>query len=375
MDAARSSVTASSHPGSGAHAMAQDRADATGSRVVGSAPLTPLVELLGLDAGPCQIFAKLEMCHPAGSVKGRIAAALLDEAERHGRIKPGDTVVEASSGNTTIALAGECRRRGYKLIGFVPRSITPEKIRMHEALGVGLEYFDPDPSRPFENIRREAAVAFAARTPGVVTVDQFGSPANRRAHELGTGPELWLQMDGRIDCYVAGAGTGGSLTGVAAAIKHERRNPGAHVVMVDPPGSILADVGSGRKPTEGQLKASDGVGERFVPGTLDFSVIDEIRRVTREQALAAVGLLYRTCGLLCGPCTGYALHSALEWSREQSEPKRVAILACDRGDLYMSDPAFIAALANSEAPPAATGQRPQVVTRPVAPASSRALAG
>ena len=313
---------------------------------------TPLVQIggpgTGLDTGPCRILAKLEYLNPTGSIKDRVAPELIADAEHTGHLRPGMTIVEGSSGNATIAIGAVARRRGYRVLAFLPRAISQEKRRLHRALGVECEFFDPDPSRPFVNVRRDAAVAYAAAHPDKFhCFDQFSNPVNIRAHERSTGAEIWRQvrqLGGGIDAYFAGAGTGGSLVGIARALKRPGRLPRLKVVLVDPDGSTLADRANGRTPSPRMQEAPDGLGERYVPANLDLSCVDEAVSVRRQTAVEACGALVRASGILGGPCTGYTLHTALEWCRRQTEPKTALILVCDRGENYLSDPMYAEAI-------------------------------
>ncbi|MEL6797416.1 MAG: cysteine synthase family protein, partial [Planctomycetota bacterium] len=246
---------------------------------------TPLIELKGLDAGPCRVLAKLEYLNPTGSIKDRVAPDLIADAEASGRLRPGMTIVEGSSGNATIAIGAVARRKGYQVLAFLPRTISEEKRRLHAALGVQCELFSPDPDRPFNNVRRDEAVALAAAQPDrYCCFDQFSNPVNIRAHERATGAEIWRQvrqLGGGIDHYFAGAGTGGSLVGVSRALKRPGRLPRMEVTMVDPVGSTLTDRFHSRQPGERHQAAPDGLGERFLPGNLDMSIVDHAVYVDR----------------------------------------------------------------------------------------------
>lgn len=326
---------------------------------------TPLVELRGLDAGPCRVLAKLEYLNPTGSIKDRVATDLIEDAEASGQLRPGMTIVEASSGNATIAIGSAARRRGYRVLAFLPRGISEEKRRLHSALGVDFELFSPDPQRPFVNVRREAALALAAAEPErYYCFDQFSNPVNIRAHERTTGAEIWRQvrqLGGGIDNYFAGAGTGGSLVGVTRALKRPGRLPRMLATMVDPDGSTLVDRFYRRQPDERHQEAPDGLGERFVPDNLDLGVADHAVAVTRADAVRTCASLVRETGILAGPCTGYTLHAALEWCRQQTEVRTALVLVCDRGENYLSDAQYAGAIAEAHgtramvAAPAAAG--------------------
>lgn len=317
---------------------------------------TPLVELRGLDAGPCRVLAKLEYLNPTGSIKDRVAGDLIADAEARGRLRPGMTIVEGSSGNATIAIGSVARRRGYRVLAFVPRAMSEEKKRIHRALGVEMEFFTPDPARPFTNVRRDAAMALAAEQPDrYCCFDQFSNPVNVRAHERGTGAEIWRQvrqLGGGIDAYFAGAGTGGSLVGISRALKRPGRMPRLHVTLVDPVGSTLVARFHGRLPSEEHQQSPDGLGERYVPNNLDLSIVDDAVSVGRADAVAACGQLARAGGVLGGPCCGYTLHAALAWCRSQTESRTALILICDRGENYLSDRQYAEAIEAAQGGPA-----------------------
>ena len=322
---------------------------------------TPLVELTGLDTGCCRIVAKLENMNPTGSVKDRVAPHLIADAEREGRLTPGKTIVEASSGNATIALGSLCRAKGYKVIAHVPASMSQEKRALHNAMGVEMRFFKPDPERPFTNIRRDAAIEIANQDPeNFITLDQFSAPANVNAHKNHTGVEIWNQLGelgGSIHRLFAGAGTGGALCGLGLALKREDRIPDLGITMVDPEGSVLYNIVKGIDPTADQMRAPDGLGERFVPKNLDLSMVDDAEIITREDAVATCGDLVTATGILGGPCTGYTLRSALNWCQKQTTPKTALVLVCDRGENYLSDPMFADAIERAYA---RAGQTPHL---------------
>jgi len=318
------------------------------SKLSDRARWTPLVELTGLDTRGCRILAKLENMNPTGSVKDRVAPHLIADAEREGRLRPGMTILEASSGNATIAIGSICRSKGYKVIAYVPASMSQEKRRLHQAMGVEMRFFEPDPEQPFTNIRRDAAIKLAAEQPETyITLDQFSAPANVNAHKDHTGVEIWNQLadlGGTIDRLFVGAGTGGALCGLGKALIRDDRLPGMKITMVDPEGSVLAAIARGEKPAVDQMKAPDGLGERFVPKNLDMTMVDCADVVNRQDAVNCCGDLVAATGILGGPCTGYTLRSALDWCHQQTTPKTALVLVCDRGENYLSDPMFVEAI-------------------------------
>jgi len=243
---------------------------------------TPLVRLNRIGAGKlaCTVFAKVEFFNPAGSVKDRIGNAIIDDAERSGRLKPGGTIVEATSGNTGAGLAIAAAVRGYRCVFVMPDKMSDEKIRFLRAFGARVVItptaVGPEDPRSYYNVAKR----IAAETPNAILANQYHNPANPQAHYETTGPELWEQTEGKIDVFVAGMGTGGTITGTARYLKE--KNPNVKVVGVDIMGSLLYDTWKlGRMPEDPYLKTYqiEGIGEDFVPSTLDLSLIDEVTQV------------------------------------------------------------------------------------------------
>jgi len=280
---------------------------------------TPLLRL-GRFAPGVDLLAKLEFANPAGSVKDRIAAAMIEAAEREGRLRPGTTVVEATSGNTGIGLAMVCAVKGYPLALTMPEDGSPERKALFEWFGVEL-VLTP-------TIEGMSGAVFAAqelvKRRGAFWPRQFDNPANPAAHEAHTGPEIWEAVGGSIDAFVAGVGTGGTLTGVARYLK--RVAPSCRIVAVEPRASRVL---SGGRPGPTRIQ---GLGAGFVPGVLDRSLIDEVLAVSDEDAFEAARRLARTEGLLAGVSAGAAAHAALQISRGG----RVVVLLPDGGDRYGS---------------------------------------
>ncbi|MDF1793253.1 MAG: pyridoxal-phosphate dependent enzyme [Thalassobaculaceae bacterium] len=296
---------------------------------------TPMLELTKLDAGPCRLFVKLENQNPAGSIKDRIGLSIVEAAERDGRLRPGGTIVEATAGNTGLGLALVASQKGYRLILVIPDKMSPDKIRHLRALGADVRLTRSDVPKGHPEYYQDMAERIVAETPGAFWASQFDNPANPAAHETTTGPEIWAQMEGKIDALVAGVGSGGTISGTGRYLKS--KNPALKVVVADPEGSVVAPaVETGEVKYEGGSWLVEGIGEDFIPPNLDLSVIDEGVVVSDAEAFAAVNDLLRREGILGGSSTGTLLAGALKWCRMQTEPKTVVTFVCDTGNKYLS---------------------------------------
>jgi len=292
---------------------------------------TPVVQLTRVapDSG-AQIFAKLEASNPGGSVKDRIGVAMIEAAEREGRIEPGrTTIVEATSGNTGIALAFVCAAKGYELVLTLPQGMSRERERLLALYGARFEITE---SLGGMNEAVEAARAMATRDD-VFLPDQFSNPANPEAHRRGTGPELWAALDGKIDVFIAGVGTGGTITGVGEYLKQQ--DPGCHVVAVEPASSPVL---SGGKPGPHRIQ---GIGAGFVPAVLNREVIDEVLKVSDDDAVTVAQQLAQREGVLAGISGGAAVSAALAVAqRPEFARARIAVIVPDSGERYVSLPWF-----------------------------------
>jgi cysteine synthase A len=292
---------------------------------------TPMVALTRMAADlDVELFAKLEMFNPGGSVKDRIGVAMIEAAEREGRIEPGrTTIVEATSGNTGIALAFVCAAKGYDLVLTLPQGMSREREALLRLYGATVEVTE---SMGGMNEAVDAARAMAIRDD-VFLPDQFSNPANPAAHRRATGPELWTALDGKVDVFVAGVGTGGTITGVGEALK--ARNPACRVIAVEPRSSAVL---SGRAPGPHKIQ---GIGAGFVPAVLNREIIDEIIPVDDEDAIATARELARREGILAGMSCGAAVAAALQVARRpESRGLRIATILPDSGERYMSLPFF-----------------------------------
>lgn len=290
---------------------------------------TPLVQLRRVvEPGMADVFVKLEGLNPGGSIKDRTALGLIEDAERRGVLKPGGTIVEPTSGNTGIGLAQVAAARGYRLILCMPAQMSEERKRTLQAYGAELVLTDPE-RRMIAAIEEAERIS---RETGAVMVGQFTNPANPAVHERTTGPELWEQMGGRIDAFVFGSGTGGTISGVGRFLK--RQNPGVKVVAVEPARSNVLSGG------ERGEHGFQGMGPGFVPENLDRSVIDEIITVWEEDAYPLARRLAREEGVFVGMSSGAMAWAALEVARRLGTGKRVATIACDTGARYLTTSLF-----------------------------------
>jgi cysteine synthase A len=292
---------------------------------------TPIVQLTRMTEGlDIELFAKLEMFNPGGSVKDRIGVAMIDAAEREGRIEPGrTTIVEATSGNTGIALAFVCAAKGYDLILTLPEGMSRERESLLRLYGATVQVTE---SLGGMNEAVDAARALATR-PDVFLPDQFSNPANPAIHRRTTGPELWDVLDGRIDVFIAGVGTGGTITGVGEFLKE--RNPNCRMVAVEPRSSPVL---SGGRPGPHKIQ---GIGAGFVPAVLNRDLLDEVIAVEDEDAIETARRLAREEGVLAGMSCGAAVWAALHvGARPESRGARIATILPDSGERYVSTPFF-----------------------------------
>jgi cysteine synthase len=301
--------------------------------LVGNTPVVQLTRLAPA-ATSAQIFAKLEAFNPGGSVKDRIGVAMIEAAEREGRIEPGrTTIVEATSGNTGIALAFVCAAKGYELILTLPQGMSRERERLLALYGARFEITE---SLGGMNEAVDAARAMATRDD-VFLPDQFSNPANPEAHRRGTGPELWAALDGKVDVFVAGVGTGGTITGVGEYLKQQ--NPNCKVIAVEPASSPVL---SGGRAGPHRIQ---GIGAGFVPSVLNRELIDEVLKVSDDDAVSVAQQMARREGVLAGISGGAAVSAALVVAqRPEYARARIAVVVPDSGERYVSLPWFAPSL-------------------------------
>lgn len=288
---------------------------------------TPMVSLSRFAPG-CNIIAKLEFRNPGGSVKDRVALAMIKDAEAKGLLKPGSTIIEPTSGNTGIGLACAAASRGYKAVIVMPDSMSKERIKIMEGYGAQVVLSD---GKLGMKGAIEKAEQLQSRTPGSFIPGQFDNPANPQAHFDTTGPEIWNDTDGHVDYFVAGVGTGGTVTGVGKYLKSKNAN--IKVVAVEPAASPLLSGGAAGP------HGLQGIGANFIPSVLDQSIIDRVITVTEDQAYTAARRLGKTEGLLVGISSGAALYAAQQLAEKESGANIVVLLP-DTGERYLSTPLF-----------------------------------
>jgi len=306
--------------------------------VLGTIGWTPLIRLGRITAGiRTPVYGKAEFFNPGGSVKDRIGLPIIERAERDGSLKPGGTIVEGTSGNTGVGLALAAALKGYRCIFTMPDKMSQEKVRLLKAFGaeVIITPTAVPPDHPDNYVMM--AKRIAKETPNAILANQFYNEANPQAHYDTTGPELWEQSEGRITHFVASAGTGGTITGVARFLKE--KNPRIRIIAGDPAGSILADLWrtKGKSHGDGTPYKVEGIGQDKLPGTLDLSLVDDYRTVSDRDAFAMARRITREEGLFVGGSAGLIAHVALAVAREVDDPTAfVVTVLCDTGERYLS---------------------------------------
>ena len=296
---------------------------------------TPIVKAQRLDAGNCELFLKLESANPGGSIKDRIGLSMIESAERAGKIKPGDILVEGTAGNTGIGLALVAQQKGYRLILVVPDKMSREKIFNLKAMGAEVVLTRSDVAKGHPQYYQDMAERLARETPGAYFINQFGNPDNPRAHEQGTGPEILAQMDGKLDAIVFGCGSSGTMTGLSRCFA--KAAPHVEFILADPVGSILAQyINEGTLSTKSASWMVEGIGEDFLPSISDFSRVQKAYAISDKESFLAGRELLEKEGILGGSSTGTLLAAALKYCKEQTTPKRVLTLVCDTGNKYLS---------------------------------------
>ncbi len=299
---------------------------------------TPLIRLTRITRGlRTPVYGKAEFFNPGGSVKDRIGLPIIEKAERDGSLKPGGTIVEGTSGNTGVGLAIAAALKGYRCIFTMPDKMSQEKVRLLKAFGaeVIITPTAVPPDHPDNYVMMAKRIAH--ETPNAILANQFYNDANPQAHEETTGPELWEQSEGRITHFVASAGTGGTITGVARYLK--KKNPKIRVIAGDPQGSILAELWrtKGKSHGEGVPYKVEGIGQDKLPGTLDLSLVDDYRTVGDRESFAMARRLTREEGLFVGGSSGLIAHVALQVAAEVDDPKAfIVTFLCDTGERYLS---------------------------------------
>ncbi len=295
---------------------------------------TPIVQLRTFDTGLCSLFLKLETQNPGGSIKDRIALKMIEVAEQEGKLKPGGTIVEATAGNTGLGLALVASQKGYRLIIVIPDKMSKEKTLHLRAMGASIITTRSDVNKGHPEYYQDLAERIAAER-GAFYVNQFGNPANPLAHETSTGPEIFEQMNGKVDAVVCGVGSGGTMSGLSRYFS--KAAPHLEMVLADPVGSILSsyvETGVLEEPKGSWLV--EGIGEDFIPSILDLSRVKKAYPISDKESFETARALLRQEGVLAGASSGTLLAAALKYCREQTSPKNVVTFACDSGNKYLS---------------------------------------
>jgi cystathionine beta-synthase len=300
---------------------------------------TPLVQLTRIGRGlPCPLYAKVEFFNPGGSIKDRIAVRIIEEAENSGRLKPGGTVVESTSGNTGMGLAIACAKKGYKSVFVMPDKMSQEKIQLLRAFGAKVVItptsVTPDDPRSYYSVAKK----IVRETPNAILANQYHNPENPHSHYLTTGPEIWEQTQGQITDLVIGMGTGGTITGAGRFLKE--KNPDIRLVGVDPVGSLLLETwqNNGRIPEDAQASTYkvEGIGEDFIPSTLDLSIVDEVIQIGDKESFLWTRRLVKEEGIFCGGSSGTAVAAAVRYAQRLTPDRLVVVVLPDSGARYLS---------------------------------------
>ena len=296
---------------------------------------TPIVQARRLDAGMCTLYLKLESQNPGGSIKDRIGLSMIEAAEKRGDIRPGDTLVEGTAGNTGIGLALVAQQKGYKLVLVVPDKMSREKIFNLKAMGAQVVLTRSDVAKGHPDYYQDLAAKLAQETPGAYFINQFGNPDNPAAHEFGTGPEILRQMDGQLDAIVFGCGSSGTMTGLSRCFA--QHSPQTELILADPVGSILEEyINQGTLSEKSASWMVEGIGEDFLPPISDFSRVKKAYAISDKESFLTARELLEKEGILGGSSTGTLLAAALKYCREQTTPKKVLVFVCDTGNKYLS---------------------------------------
>lgn len=293
---------------------------------------TPMLEVTHIDTGPCRLFLKLELMNPGGSIKDRIGISMIEQAEARGDIKAGDTLVEATAGNTGIGLALVAAQKGYKLILVLPDKMSQEKIFNLRAMGAEVLLTRSDVGKGHPEYYQDLGRRIAEERGGYF-INQFGNPDNPLAHEQTTGPEIVEQIKD-LDAIVLGVGSSGTVSGLGKYLAEQA--PGVDLILADPVGSVLTDYINIGVLGEGGSWLVEGIGEDFIPDIADFDKVSQAYAISDAESFAAARELLRKEGVLAGSSSGTLLAAALKYCREQTEPKNVVTFACDTGNKYLS---------------------------------------
>ncbi len=294
---------------------------------------TPMLRVNRLDTGPCQLFLKLELANPGGSIKDRIGVSMIEQAEKRGELAPGATLVEATAGNTGLGLALAAAQKGYRLVLVLPDKMSQEKIFNLRAMGAEVVLTRSDVGKGHPEYYQDLGRRIAEER-GAYFINQFGNPDNPLAHETTTGPEIVEQLDGKLDAIVLGVGSSGTVSGLSKYLREHA--PDIELVLADPEGSVLAAYINEGRLGKGGSWLVEGIGEDFIPDIADFSQVRKAYSISDAESFATARDLLKQEGLLAGSSTGTLLAGALRYCREQKTAKTVVTFACDTGNKYLS---------------------------------------
>jgi len=293
---------------------------------------TPIIKVTKIDTGMCELYLKLENQNPGGSIKDRIAVSMINDAEQRGRLKPGGTIVEATAGNTGLALALVGINRGYKLLFVIPDKMSAAKINHLKAMGAEIRLTRSDVEKGHPEYYQDLAENLAKDIPNSFYINQFGNPSNSQAHYEWTGPEIWQQMNHNLNAIVCGVGTGGTLTGIGNYMREVA--PDLEMILADPVGSILAPlINTGEKVKPGKWLV-EGIGEDYIPSICDISLATKAYSISDREAFDTARLLLKSEGIYAGSSSGVLIAAAVKYCLEQNSPKRVLTFVCDGGAKY-----------------------------------------
>lgn len=295
---------------------------------------TPMLELTHFNTGPCRLFLKMEHLNPGGSIKDRIGLYMIEQAEKNGKIRPGGTLVEATAGNTGIGLALAAQQKGYKLRVVIPDKMGKEKVMHLKAMGAEIVMTRSDVEKGHPEYYQDLAESIAAKMDNALYIEQFANENNPACHEATTGPEIYQQMEQKIDAFVYGMGTSGTMNGVGRYLR--RQNPNVQLVLADPKGSVLADLINTGKKIPASSWLVEGIGEDYVPEISDLTLLNQAYTVSDGESFSAARDLLIKEGVFAGSSTGAHLHAALAFCQAQDKPLRVVTVACDSGNKYLS---------------------------------------
>jgi cystathionine beta-synthase len=294
---------------------------------------TPIVKVSRMDTGLCDLFLKLESTNPGGSIKDRIGLSMIEAAERDGKLKPGGTIIEATAGNTGLALALVAAQKGYKLVLVLPDKMSQEKMFHLKAMGAQVVVTRSDVGKGHPEYYQDIAARISKET-GAYFINQFENPANPLAHETGTAPEIWAQMNHDVDAIVCGVGSGGTLTGIGNFFA--KVSPKTEMILADPKGSILAPlINEGKKVDPGSWLV-EGIGEDFVPSICDLKLAKKAFAISDAESIATSREVLELEGIFCGSSSGTLISAAVRFCRQQKTRKRVLSFVCDSGNKYLS---------------------------------------